>query len=69
MVAMSGQETMQPKKRRGPAPSGIGTPVQVRLQPEQLAELDAWRKNRPELPTRPEAIRQLLQAALKRFRQ
>lgn len=36
------KQTVQPKKRRGPAPTGKGLPVQVRLQPAQLEALDAW---------------------------
>jgi len=48
---------MQPKKRGRPA-IGAGTPIQVRLQPEQLAALDAWimRQDGRRL-SRPEAIR------------
>ena len=61
---MSAQETLIPKKRRGPAPTGQGTPVMVRLQPDQLAALDAWRAAQPGTPSRPEAIRSLLRKAL-----
>lgn len=58
MVIMGAQETLQPKKRRGPAPTGKGIPVQVRLQPDQLAPLDAWIADQPDpKPSRPEAIR------------
>ena len=61
---MAGQETVQPKKR-GPKPTGVGTPIQVRLQPEQLAALDAWIEGQEEpRPSRPEAIRQLIDKAL-----
>lgn len=41
-----------------------GTLVGVRLQPDQLAEVDAWRKRQDDAPTRPEAIRQLVAHAL-----
>jgi len=51
------QETVTPKKRRGPAPTGKGVPVLVRLSPAQLAELDAWRAAQPDKPSRPEALR------------
>ena len=62
---MAPQETLQPKKRRGPAPSGQGTPVQVRLQPELLEAVDAWIARHPEANiSRPEAIRQILAGAL-----
>lgn len=61
---MAAQPTVIAKKRKGPAPTGKGTPVMVRLQPEQLAALDAWIERR-ELPvTRPEAIRALLRQVL-----
>ncbi|OYW12980.1 MAG: hypothetical protein B7X02_03055 [Rhodospirillales bacterium 12-54-5] len=62
---MSRQETLQPKKRRGPKPTGIGTPVQVRLSPDLLSALDAWIASLPEpRPTRPAAIRALVEAGL-----
>jgi hypothetical protein len=61
-----GQEKMQPK-RIGRPPTGIGAPVQVRLQPDLMKQLDAWRGRDPDLPSRPEAIRRLLQLGL-RFR-
>ncbi|BAU89387.1 hypothetical protein MPPM_0782 [Methylorubrum populi] len=58
MVFMAAQETLQPKKRRGPAPTGQGVPVQVRLHAEQLEPLDAWIATQPDpKPSRPEAIR------------
>jgi len=64
-ISMSGQETMQPeKKRRGPAPTGQGLPIQVRLQPTDLAALDAWIAAQGEPLTRPEAIRRILKAGL-----
>lgn len=63
---MSGQETLQPKKRRGPKPTGIGTPVQVRLAPDLLAAIDAWIDEQPEpRPTRPAAIRAFVEAGLR----
>lgn len=34
--------------------------VGVRLQPHQLAAIDAWAEKQEPKPTRPEAIRQLL---------
>jgi hypothetical protein len=54
------RQTVITKKRRGPAPTGKGTLVGVRLQPDQLAGLDNWTgKHHPDL-TRPEAIRRLI---------
>lgn len=63
MVNMVGQQTLQPKKR-GPKPTGQGTPVQVRLQPDQLAALDRWREAQSPAPTRPEAVRQLIEIGM-----
>ena len=51
-------QSLQPKKKRGPPPTGQGTPVQVRLHPPELAALDAWIATQPDpKPTRPEALR------------
>jgi len=38
--------------------------VGVRLQPQDLAKLDAWRERQDDRPTRPEAIRRILEKAL-----
>jgi len=65
MVNDGGQATVAPKKRRGPAPTGIGTSINVRLQPDQLATLDAWINRQASDVSRPEAVRQLLATALK----
>lgn len=61
------QETLVSKKRRGPAPSGQGTPVMVRLRPDQLARLDAWIAKQPgQATSRPEAVRRLIDVALQK---
>lgn len=49
------------KKSRPPE---TGLQINVRLQAADLAALDAWRKDQPDLPTRPEALRRLASAAL-----
>ena len=64
MIKAVGQDTMAPKKRRGPLPTGIGTSINVRLQPAQLAALDKWIAAQPETVTRPEAIRAIIQEKL-----
>jgi hypothetical protein len=57
---------LQPKnQKRGRPPTGLGTPVQVRLKDEFLAAVDDWRRNEPDLPNRPEAIRRLAEMGLK----
>lgn len=61
---MASQDTVITKKRRGPAPTGKGTLIGVRLQPDQLGKVDAWREAQNDKPTRPEAIRRLVERAL-----
>jgi hypothetical protein len=58
------RQSATPPKKRGPPATGKGEPILVRLQPAQLAGLDAWiaRQNAP--LSRPEAIRRLLDQAL-----
>lgn len=46
---------------RGRPATGKGTPVTVRLQPDQLAALDAWIGKQSQPMTRPEAVRRILQ--------
>jgi metal-responsive CopG/Arc/MetJ family transcriptional regulator len=46
-------------------PTGKGTPVLVRLQPDALARLDNWAAEQA-IESRPEAIRQLLARGLDR---
>ena len=58
------KQTVQPRKKRGPAPTGKGTPIQVRAQPDMLGALDAWIARQDDRPSRPEAIRRLLEQAL-----
>lgn len=55
------QTVITQKKKRGPPATGKGTLIGVRLQPPELAQLDAWREEM----TRPEAIRQLIKQGLK----
>jgi hypothetical protein len=52
------------KKSRGRPATGQGTLVGVRLQPDQLDDLDGWtKKHAPDL-SRPEAIRRLVELGL-----
>jgi len=51
------------RKRIGRPPVGA-TPVTLRLPPDQLARLDRWIAEQPDAPSRPEAIRRLLDQAL-----
>jgi hypothetical protein len=52
------------KKRRGPAPTGKGVQVVVRLQPDPLRALDGWAAKQNDHPTRAEAIRRLVELGL-----
>jgi len=62
---MSDQPTVITKKRKGPAPTGKGTLLGVRLQPDALAALDAWIDQQPApKPSRPEAVRRILAGAI-----
>ena len=62
MSASTRDTTNRERKPRPPAP---GTPVMLRLQPDQLADLDAWISAQPDAPSRPEAIRRILAEHLK----
>jgi metal-responsive CopG/Arc/MetJ family transcriptional regulator len=53
-------------KTKQTRPKQIGQLVGVRLQPEPLARLDAWRREQDDLPNRSEAIRRLVDKALGR---
>lgn len=64
-VIMANQETLITKKRRGPAPTGQGVLLGVRLHADLLKPLDRWIADQPEpKPSRPEAIRSFLRAGL-----
>jgi hypothetical protein len=58
------KQTVITKKRRGPAPTGKGTLIGVRLQPSQLAALDGWIAKQEKRYTRPEAIRAMMETIL-----
>ncbi|MGU3417755.1 hypothetical protein [Methylobacterium sp. D54C] len=54
------------RKPRGRPPTGIGKAIGLRLYPKLEASLDAWIAEQPEpKPSRPEAIRRLLERTLK----
>src|ERR687898_699781 len=52
------------KKQSRGRPRVDATPVNVRIPPDQLAGLDKWIQKSRDHPSRPEAIRQLLEHAL-----
>jgi hypothetical protein len=51
-------------KKRGPPATGKGTLIGVRLQPPELALLDEWAAAQEDKPSRPEAMRRLMQLQL-----
>lgn len=51
------------RKSRG-RPAVGATPVNVRFPPDELAQLDAWIARQDDKPSRPEAVRRLVEAAL-----
>jgi hypothetical protein len=57
---MRNRDNMKPRKR---APE-TGTLVGVRLQEPTLKAVDGWRLSEPDLPSRPEAIRRLIEIAV-----
>jgi Arc/MetJ-type ribon-helix-helix transcriptional regulator len=59
------KKTVIPMKKRGPPATGKGEPIAVRMHPPQLKALDAWiAQQEPPFPSRPEAVRRLLELAL-----
>ncbi len=43
---------------------GTSPSIQVRLQSDLWSAVESFRRNEPDIPTRPEAVRRLLQQAL-----
>jgi hypothetical protein len=64
-IVYMAKQTVLAKKRRGPAPTGIGVQVVVRMQPAPLSALDGWAAKQTDKPTRAEAIRRLVEFGLK----
>jgi hypothetical protein len=52
------------KRGRGRPRTGIGKNVGLRLYPDLEKRLDAWASKQPDKPSRPEAIRRLIDMAL-----
>lgn len=62
---MKQSTTVLTQKRRGPKPTGKGSLIGVRLQPDMLEKIDALRAKHDPMPSRPEAIRQVLEATFR----
>ena len=52
------------KKKRAAPPSDKGTLIGLRLEPATLARVDRWAAAQQDHPSRPEAIRRLVELAL-----
>jgi hypothetical protein len=65
MVFMK-RQSLVPKKKRGPPPTGQGIQIQVRIQPDKLAQLDSWIAAQTDQPSRPEAIRRIVERVVGR---
>jgi hypothetical protein len=61
------RQSLVPKKRRGPAPTGKGIQIQVRIQRDKLAQLDRWIADQKDQLSRPEAIRRIVERTLAHF--
>lgn len=61
MVSIS---NIRKKKPRG-RPRVGATPIMVRMPPNELKNLDKWIGRQGEAPTRPEAIRRLVELGLR----
>jgi hypothetical protein len=61
---MTSISDIEKKRGRGRPPKDI-VPVLVRLPVSQADALDVWRAGQDDKPTRPEAIRRLVDLALK----
>lgn len=54
-----------PKKKRGPpSQGGRKSPQLVRMDDSLTSAIDRWRKNQDDEPSRPEAIRRLVEIGL-----
>jgi hypothetical protein len=58
------RQSVLSQKKRGPPATGKGTLIGVRLQPDPLSRLDRWSNSQDDKPSRPEAIRRLVELGL-----
>jgi hypothetical protein len=62
-MAKTSGDSVIPRKKRA---KQTGEMVATRVQPELLEQIDKWRREQPDLPTRPEAIRRLVLRGLEK---
>jgi hypothetical protein len=61
---MSRSITATKKSRGRPSSTGIGTQIGMRWHEPELKAIDEWRREQPDLPSRTEAIRRLVETGL-----
>jgi hypothetical protein len=59
-----GQQDKTLAKKRGRPATGTNQTVGVRMSPKEIQAVDVWRAKSPGIPSRPEAIRRLVELAL-----
>lgn len=52
-------------KKRGRPATGRGQTIGVRMKPDTLAKIDEWRATRDPVPSRPEVIREMVEAVIR----
>jgi hypothetical protein len=62
--ALPRQPTPRQQTPRGRPPTPIGTQIGMRWQEPTLKAVDDWRREQPDLPSRTEAIRRLVEQGL-----
>jgi hypothetical protein len=62
-MSKSSRDNVKTPKKRAPV---TGELVGVRIQPDIAKQLDDWRREQADIPGRAEAIRRLVELALKR---
>jgi hypothetical protein len=63
MLTMS--TPVEQKIKGRPPGSAFASPLPMRFTVSQLEAVDEWRRNQPDLPSRTEAIRRLVEEALR----
>jgi hypothetical protein len=56
------------RKKRGRPATGIGTLIGIRWHEPTLTEIEEWRRRQPDLPSRADAIRRLVEMGLGKAR-
>jgi hypothetical protein len=63
-VRMARRSVRPQKKKRGTPPTGKGTLITLRLAPGLFARVDRWAASQKDGPSRPEAVRRLVEQGL-----